>query len=91
MTMSWLSLGIGAGLGTVLGILGDWQIQARLIPDSFRFAKVRDDCTFVLINRIKSAQQTIAKQKSKNAGHYADDYLHGWRYIKKLQPLRKTE
>ncbi len=30
MTISWLSLGIGAGLGILLGVLGNWQIGTRL-------------------------------------------------------------
>jgi hypothetical protein len=29
MTMNWLDLGIGAGLGVALGILGTWQIGTR--------------------------------------------------------------
>jgi hypothetical protein len=42
MTMSWLSLGIGAGLGTVLGILGDWQIGTRWRKWSERRALTRE-------------------------------------------------
>ena len=30
MTISWLDLGLGMGLGTVLGILGHWQIGNRM-------------------------------------------------------------
>jgi hypothetical protein len=44
-----------------------------------------------LIDRVKTAQQTITKQEGKNPGDYADNNLHRPRFIKKLQPLSKTE
>jgi hypothetical protein len=45
MTINWLDLGIGAGLGTALGILGTWQIGTRLRKWSERRALNREYCS----------------------------------------------
>src|ERR1700683_4718121 len=42
MTMNWLDLGIGAGLGAALGILGTWQIGTRFRKWSERRALNRE-------------------------------------------------
>ncbi len=42
MTINWLSLGVGAGLGTILGSIGDWQIGTRLRKWSERRALNRE-------------------------------------------------
>ncbi len=57
-------------------VLGQRQVQSRSLADSFGPAEVRQDRAFVLVDGVKTAQQTIAAEKAEDACDHTDNNFH---------------
>jgi hypothetical protein len=69
----------------------DWPRPARFALDLVRSPEIRDNGTFVLIDRVKPSEQTVNNDEAEYTGDQPQKNLHGWPVIKELLRSSKPE